>query len=265
MDSELLNRYLLRRNPDGVIVVHFAGRHAYLDESTFPATCDDLVRLTGSTDYTHLYLDLRHVEYVSGAALGTLVHLHKRLLSAGRRLSLCNVSRQMYEVFKLMKLDKYLDVRPAASGAPHEPRLLATAASGVLVVDDDRSVCGMLEAGLQSRRYRVWSATNGFQGIDLYRKWGDEVLIVLLDVVMPGIDGPRTLGLLQAVNPDALCCFMAPDPCPFPERALLALGALRVFRKPFALTEVYETLAQLSGRPSLSRLARHRELTTQGV
>jgi DNA-binding NtrC family response regulator len=82
----------------------------------------------------------------------------------------------------------------------------------------------------------------------LYGRHRQGIAVVLLDVVMPGMDGPRTLAALQTISPAVPCCFMTGDPNPYTAEALLQFGAVRVFRKPFALDEVTETLDQLAGR-----------------
>jgi diguanylate cyclase (GGDEF)-like protein len=56
----------------------------------------------------------------------------------------------------------------------------------ILVVDDDPSIVDLMEAFLE-REYRVSVATNGEQAIELCRQQLPD--LVLLDVMMPGLDG----------------------------------------------------------------------------
>ena len=119
---------------------------------------------------------------------------------------------------------------------------------GVLVVDDEAAVRSVLEAWLQRDGFEVWSATHGHQAIELFRRHLAEISVVLLDVLMPGMDGPHTLVALQKLCPAVRCCFMTGNPRPYTEEALLQMGAARVFRKPFAFTEVIATLSQLARR-----------------
>ena len=72
--------------------------------------------------------------------------------------------------------------------------------------------------------------------------------MVLLEVRMPGMDGPHTLTALQKLCPTVRCCFMTGNLTPYTEEALLRMGAVRVFRKPFAFTEAIDTLHQLACR-----------------
>jgi DNA-binding response OmpR family regulator len=111
----------------------------------------------------------------------------------------------------------------------------------------------VLAARLRQEGFEVWLAGHGHQAIELYRRYLEEIAVVLLDVLMPGMDGPHTLTALQKLCPTVRCCFMTGNPTPYTEEALLKMGAVRVFRKPFAFSEVMEALNQLANRsPSAS-------------
>jgi hypothetical protein len=74
------------------------------------------------------------------------------------------------------------------------------------------------------------------------------------------MDGPHTLIALQKICPAVRCCFMTGNPRGYTEEALLLLGAVQVFRKPFAFTEVVDSLNQLANR--LPRLRQDRWIDT---
>jgi anti-anti-sigma factor len=58
----------------------------------------------------HLLLDFTHVEYLSSVELGTLIALQKRVRASGGRLTLFNLSAQVYEVFTVAHLQTYLGI-----------------------------------------------------------------------------------------------------------------------------------------------------------
>lgn len=58
----------------------------------------------------------------------------------------------------------------------------------VLVVDDDRAFVDMVSAAFVEEGYRVLAASGGRAGLDLARRSPPDV--ILLDVLMPGMDGP---------------------------------------------------------------------------
>jgi DNA-binding response OmpR family regulator len=57
----------------------------------------------------------------------------------------------------------------------------------VLIVDDEDDIIGLLTLHLKMKRYEVLAATDGVKGLDVANKERPD--IILLDVMMPGIDG----------------------------------------------------------------------------
>ncbi|HEY8504799.1 MAG TPA: response regulator, partial [Gemmataceae bacterium] len=80
---------------------------------------------------------------------------------------------------------------------------------GILVVDDEPFVLDVIEHLLRHHGFEVWPAGGGAEALALYQRHRDAVALVLLDVQMPGLDGPQTLRALRALNPDVRCCFMS--------------------------------------------------------
>ncbi|HEX5273166.1 MAG TPA: response regulator [Gemmataceae bacterium] len=117
---------------------------------------------------------------------------------------------------------------------------------GVLVVDDDEDVRGVLAALLRRAGYAVWLAADGREGVALYLSHGPDIDAVLLDVRMPSPDGPRTLAALRQLNPRVRCCFMSGDLGTYSESELRELGAAGMLYKPFSLAEVAALLGQLA-------------------
>ena len=104
----------------------------------------------------------------------------------------------------------------------------------------------MLGVGMRSHGFAVWLACDGPEAVDLYRAHRDGIDVVLLDVQMPGLDGPETLAALRELNPRVRCCFMTGDLGLYADRTLLDLGAATVFMKPFRLSEVAHQLVHLA-------------------
>jgi CheY-like chemotaxis protein len=115
----------------------------------------------------------------------------------------------------------------------------------VLVVDDDAAVRRLLDLGLRYHGFQVCIAANGPEAIELYENHSDSIDLVLLDVKMPGLDGPGTLRALAQVNPQVRSAFMSGYAGHYSEDELLRRGARYVFRKPFDLAELADRLRQI--------------------
>ena len=114
----------------------------------------------------------------------------------------------------------------------------------LLVVDDDRGIRETLGEVLRDERYTVQLAKDGGEALTLLAK--DPVPgLILLDLAMPGVDGPAFLEL-QRQDPRLrripVVVFSADDRAP---RA----GAAGWLRKPVDLGELLETVARLAGTP----------------
>jgi two-component system, OmpR family, response regulator len=121
--------------------------------------------------------------------------------------------------------------------------------TGVLVIEDERLMLKAMEQGLRKRGFVVWAAPDGGEGVDLYRRFGSQIDVVLSDVQMPVLDGPKTLDALREINPCVRFCFMTGDTRSATLTNLLRRGAMRVFTKPFPVAGVAEELWELATRP----------------
>ena len=253
MESEFIHSHR-RHEADDVTVVHFTGIKVSLDEETLTSIRDQLYALVDATNQPRLLLDFSNVDYISSMGLAMLLTLHKKLLASGRLLTIHNLTPQVHDVFKATRLDKFLHLWPGESPNQLRPQgRYGDSPIGVLVVDDDPAVRLVLKSWLGRKGFEVWTAAHGLEAVDLYRRYQDAIAVVLLDVIMPGMDGPHTLTALQQVNPNVQCCFMTGNPLPHTEKDLLLLGAVRVFRKPFAFTELVDALNRLASRPIQGR------------
>lgn len=101
----------------------------------------------------------------------------------------------------------------------------------VLVVDDSPEIRRYFRVLLESEGYRVASACDGIEGVQLVKK-GSPASVVLLDMQMPGMDGIQTLRCLRDLRPDlsVIICSGVDDPDVV--RDAMAAGAQAYLVKP---------------------------------
>ena len=89
-------------------------------------------------------------------------------------------------------------------------------------------------------------AASGHEALTVYREYSATIDVALLDVNLPGMDGPETLAALRELNPAIRCCFMTGQTGRNALQTLRHSGAVAVFTKPFGLAEVAAVLRELA-------------------
>jgi CheY-like chemotaxis protein len=83
-----------------------------------------------------------------------------------------------------------------------EPSLPRGQGELVLVVDDEASVRDITRQTLEAFGYRVITAHDGADAVALYAQHRAEIAVVLTDMMMPIMDGPSAIRVLQRLNPE---------------------------------------------------------------
>jgi CheY-like chemotaxis protein len=117
----------------------------------------------------------------------------------------------------------------------------------VLVVDDDAAVRQVLGALAAGSGYVARLAADGDEGVAVFSRHREEIAAVVLDVLMPGKDGPQTLSELRAVDPGVRCVFVTGHSPRYSAEELAGLGAA-VVAKPVGLAEFGRALDAATGR-----------------
>jgi CheY-like chemotaxis protein len=108
----------------------------------------------------------------------------------------------------------------------------------VLVIDDDRAFVGMLRSALTEEGHSVQAARDGRAGLELARQSPPDV--ILLDVLMPGMDGPafaRAYARLPGRHAPIVVLTGAS-----PSAAARIVSATAFLAKPFELDELVGVL-----------------------
>src|SRR6476620_2662987 len=110
----------------------------------------------------------------------------------------------------------------------------------VLVVDDEPNILELLSVSLRFQGFEVATASTGAEGLDTARTFRPDA--VILDVMMPGMDGFGLLKRLRADGVDAPVLFLTAKDAVEDKIGGLTLGADDYVTKPFSLEEVVTRL-----------------------
>ena len=119
----------------------------------------------------------------------------------------------------------------------------------ILVVDDDATVTSVLKRGLAFEGYAVDTAATGMQGLNVARDRAPD--LVILDLMMPGLDGFEVLSRLRSADANLPVLMLTARDAPADQVRGLESGADDYVVKPF-------TFAVLAAR--VKALLRRREV-----
>ncbi|TLS76179.1 PAS domain S-box protein [Mariprofundus erugo] len=98
-----------------------------------------------------------------------------------------------------------LDEEPAIQS--HRDAVVEGQGETILLVDDNEMVLEVTRELLEGLHYRVLTAMDGTQAIEVYNRHQGEIDLLLLDVVMPNMGGAEVLTLIRQSNPDVKALF----------------------------------------------------------
>jgi PAS domain S-box-containing protein len=137
-----------------------------------------------------------------------------------------------------------LEKAPAAAAPPGRRDLPEGRGEVVLVIDDEQPILVTARATLEAHGYRVLTAARGAEGVEVYRKSG-AVRAVLLDMMMPGLDGPATMRRLLEIDPRAQIIAASGLKAPDRVAAAVAAGAINFLPKPYTDEQLLRALAEI--------------------
>lgn len=108
--------------------------------------------------------------------------------------------------------------------------------TSVLVVDDEPRIASFVSRALSAEGFRVDSAADGLRGLDLAKTGRYE--LVVLDLLMPGMDGIAMLERLMGERPHQRVLVLSALSEVEDKVRCLELGASDYLSKPFALKEL---------------------------
>jgi two-component system, cell cycle sensor histidine kinase and response regulator CckA len=91
----------------------------------------------------------------------------------------------------------------SAPSDPIRPEIPRGNGETILLVDDESAILEILRFQLESYGYRVITANNGADAVELYRGQAPEIAAVVTDVMMPVMDGSKAVRAISQINPGA--------------------------------------------------------------
>ncbi|MEA2077659.1 MAG: response regulator [Candidatus Marinimicrobia bacterium] len=119
----------------------------------------------------------------------------------------------------------------------------------ILVIDDDEAIRRMLIKTLKYVGYDVLDTDSGQVGIEMYKKEKNKISAVILDVIMPKMDGVQIFKALKKINPDVAVLVSTGFASNKQTIALKELGVEGFLKKPYRQSELVDAVNKVVNLP----------------
>ena len=128
---------------------------------------------------------------------------------------------------------------------PGEPEEPFRGEETILVIEDEEVIRELMETGLPRYGYRVYAASGGKDGLDLFYALKAEIDLVLLNPRLPDIDGAEVFRTIREMDPRARIILFTGAKGDRQIKALLAEGAVTAISKPVSLKRLSRVLREV--------------------
>jgi len=122
------------------------------------------------------------------------------------------------------------------------PQEIRTGSGKILVIDDEEPIIDLLENMLNRLGYVVLHSTRGRQGIELFEKNSSNIKCVILDLLMPEMDGVEVFEELKKIKPEIKVILSSGFGGGIVMEDLLHIGFNDFLSKPYTLKDLSELL-----------------------
>ncbi len=144
------------------------------------------------------------------------------------------------------KFQVYLPaVEDTAAQQTEEQLLLAGNGELILIVDDEPLIQQVTKTSLEDNNYRTLLASDGIEAIALYAEYKDEISLVLMDIMMPSMDGLTALRTLQKLNPKILAIATSGLTSNKRLAEAIGIGVKAFLPKPYTAKELLDILQKV--------------------
>jgi PAS domain S-box-containing protein len=145
--------------------------------------------------------------------------------------------------FRLLLPPSAVAVVPAASAAA--PAAAWRGSGTVLVVDDEEAVRAVTARAISSFGFGVLTAVDGLTGVETFREHAGEIVCVLLDMTMPGLNGEEAFRQMRSISPAAKVIIMSGFNQQEASERFAGQGLSGFVQKPYRLETLREEIRRV--------------------
>lgn len=134
-------------------------------------------------------------------------------------------------------------IKTEALQKPQQTRLPQRKGKLILVIDDEEYILRANRIILETHQYRVLTASNGMDAIATYAQHQKKIDVVLVDMMMPDMDGLTVIRILKKMNPQ-IRVIAASGLMSQYQQSLKSLGITNCINKPYTTEELLTNIYQ---------------------
>ncbi|MCJ7771573.1 MAG: response regulator, partial [Desulfobacterales bacterium] len=115
----------------------------------------------------------------------------------------------------------------------------------ILLIDDEKMILTVGKKLINKLGYDVVTASSGQEGISAYEKKPDDINMVILDLIMPGMTGSETFENLKKIDPNAKILLSSGYSLDGKAKEILKKGCDGFIQKPFNINQLSQKLSEI--------------------
>lgn len=120
----------------------------------------------------------------------------------------------------------------------------------ILLVDDEEEIVNVGKNFLDKLGYKPLIARNGLEAVEVFRTYKDQISLVVLDLIMPRMDGKQAFLEIKEIKADAKILISTGYAVDDKIEGFLNQGCHGFIQKPFSLNEFARALRKILDKPS---------------
>lgn len=125
----------------------------------------------------------------------------------------------------------------------HQTPAVVRGSGRILVVDDEETVREVASDMLRDLGYDVITAVDGQAALELYEKMAREIDLIIMDMIMPRIDGRECFRRMREINPGVRAILSSGFSCDGSVQEILNEGMRGFTQKPYRVSDLSQAVA----------------------
>jgi CheY-like chemotaxis protein len=135
--------------------------------------------------------------------------------------------------------------KPVDHHTDKRQKKVATGSETILLVDDERMILEVGRQLLEAMGYEVLTAANGKQAVDIYETQKNDIDLLILDVIMPEMNGSAVYDRIKHINPKIKVLVSSGYSVQGQAEEMLGRGCNGFIQKPFHIGQLSKSIREV--------------------